>query len=164
MAGKDNWRGFLDAIYSKWRLFLPILSPLLRSPTASPAAPSSPTPHLLASSHLSSPCFLPFFFSSSSASILYSDVKYGLTFPAWLRGRLSVNCKFWPTLQFIWNGKSGEAICRNRGGSLNFPPLSEFVCVPAAAENLKGSIDSGISMLSTIPRNGTGCDWNLHFV
>lgn len=58
MAGKDNWRGFLDAIYSKWRLFLPILSPLLRSPTASPAAPSSAAPHLLASSHLSSPSFL----------------------------------------------------------------------------------------------------------
>lgn len=61
MAGKDNWRGFLDAIYSKWRLFLPILSPPLRSATASPAAPSSPSPHLLASSHLSSPSFLPFF-------------------------------------------------------------------------------------------------------
>lgn len=127
MAGKDNWRGFLDAIYSKWRLFLPILSPLLRSPTASPALlSSSPSPHLLASSHLSSP----FFLFSPSASILYSDVKYGLTFPVWLRGRLPVNCKFWPTLQFIWNGKSGKAICRNRGGPLNFPPLSEFCVRP----------------------------------
>lgn len=31
-------------------------------------------------------------------------------------------------------------------------------------KSLKGNVDSGISMLSTIPRNRTGCDWNLYFV
>lgn len=67
---------------------------------------------------------LPFF----SSSILYSNVKYGLTSSVWLRGRLPVNCKFWPTLQFIWNGKSGKAIYWKWGGSLNFPPLKK-VCV-----------------------------------
>lgn len=119
MVGKDNWRGFLDAIYSKWRLFLPILSPFLHSHSFS-RHPSPSAPHLLARSYLSS---LPFF----SASILYSNVKYGLTSSVRLRGRLPVNCKFWPTLQFIWNGKSGKAIYWKWGGSLNFPPLKKFV-------------------------------------
>lgn len=122
MVGKDNWRGFLDAIYSKWCLFLPILSPFLHSHSFC-RHPSPPTPHLLAKSYLSSLSF-PFF----SSSILYSNVKYGLTSSVWLRGRLPVNCKFWPTLQFIWNGKSGKAIYWKWGGSLNFPPLKK-VCV-----------------------------------
>ena len=61
MVGKDNWRGFLDAIYSKWRLFLPILSPFLHSHSFS-RHPSPPAPHLLARSYLSS---LPFPFSLS---------------------------------------------------------------------------------------------------
>lgn len=57
MVGKDNWRGFLDAIYSKWRLFLPILSPFFHSHSFS-RHPSPSAPHLLARSYLSS---LPFF-------------------------------------------------------------------------------------------------------
>lgn len=34
MAGKDNWRRVLDAIYSKWRPFLPILLLSLSTPSA----------------------------------------------------------------------------------------------------------------------------------
>lgn len=58
MVGKDNWRGFLDAIYSKWRLFLPILSPFLHSHSSPPTSSSSfSAPHLLARSYLSSLSF-----------------------------------------------------------------------------------------------------------
>lgn len=118
MEGKDNWRGFLDAIYSKWRLFLPILSVFLHSHSFSSPLPAAS--RLLAKSYLSSSSFF-------SSSILYSNVKYGLTSSVWLRGHLPVNCKFWPTLQFIWNGKSGKAIYWKWGASLNSPPLKK-VC------------------------------------
>lgn len=122
MVGKDNWSGFLDAIYSKWRLFLPILSPFSPLPQLLPPPP----PLHSSSSGKELPIFpfLPFF---PSPSILHSNVKYGLTSSVWLRGRLPVNCKFWPTLQFIWNGKSGKAIYWKWGASLNFPPLKKFV-------------------------------------
>lgn len=103
------------------------------APVSSHSLAFSPLPQLLPPplpSRSSSPGkelpifpFLPFF----SASILYSNVKYGLTSSVWLRGRLPVNYKFWPTLQFIWNGKSGKAIYWKWGGSLNFPPLKKFV-------------------------------------
>lgn len=90
MVGKDNWRGFLDAIYSKWRLFLPILSPFSPLPQLLPA---TPPPFSLLPSRSSSPGEeLPIFplFPFFSASILYSNVKYGLTSSVWLRGRLSL--------------------------------------------------------------------------
>lgn len=61
MVGKDNWRGFLDAIYSKWCLFLPILSPFLQSRSFCPPHPP-PTFHLLAELPISPllSFFLPF--------------------------------------------------------------------------------------------------------
>lgn len=60
MVGKDNWRGFLDAIYFKWRLFLP--HSLAFPPLPQFLLPPFPSaPHLLARSYLSSLSFL--FFS-----------------------------------------------------------------------------------------------------
>lgn len=64
MVGKDNWRGFLDAIYSKWRLFLPILSPFsplpqllppplpFRSSSPGKELPIFPSPSLFLHFHL----------------------------------------------------------------------------------------------------------------
>lgn len=61
MAGKDNWRRFLDAIYSKWRLFLPIL--LLFFPPLPQLLPSpAPLPPLISWHAVTYLPFLPPFF------------------------------------------------------------------------------------------------------
>ena len=123
MAGKDNWRRFLDAIYSKWRSFLPILLLFLlyshsfcHHLPCTPPPPPSPSPFpsfFFFFSFLSPPppafsfplpppppplTWLPIFLffpflSPSSPSTSHPNMKYGLT-SACLRGRLLVNCKF----------------------------------------------------------------------
>lgn len=104
-------------------------SRLFSSPLSFFRHPPAPAPHLLAKSYLS-----PLSSLFDSASILYSNAKYGLTSSVWRRGRLPVNCKFWPTPQFIWNGKSGKAIYWKWGASLNFPSFEKkFFFFPLVA-------------------------------
>lgn len=89
--------------------------------TLTASAITPPLPPLISCHAVTYLPFLHFF----SPSIVHPNVKYGLT-SAYLRGRLLVNCKFWPTLQFIWNYKSGREICRSTD-SVKVLPLKKFL-------------------------------------
>lgn len=86
------------------------------------------TPHLLAKSYLSSPLFFRLHL------IFKRDIW--INFFCGLRGRLPVNCKFWPTPQFISHGNLGKAIYWESGGSLNSPPFEKRSVFPLHGEHL----------------------------
>jgi len=155
MAGKDNWRGFLDAIYSKWRLFLPILSPFSPlPPLIPPPLPCPPAPHLLARSYLSS--------LFSSASISYSNVKYGLTSSVRLRGTTSCELRILANaaIYLKWQIRRSNLLGMRRSFELS-SFWKKLVFSPLHGEHLRLS---RALMKRDSPENKMGFDLNLYLL